>query len=932
MIMAWRNPLRISLKKLFVVACLLASTMYSANSLAIIGIDLGTNYMKVGVVRPGRSFEIVLNEASKRKSETILSIFEGERQYGKNAFGMYTRKPKSTFMRLRDLIGRSADHPALRNLEKHGYLYDVVVGDDFDGFKLKFDPQTEGADRDLFRVEELIAMILQYAKRIAEDYSETNVKDAVITVPSYFGQFEREALLDAAEIAGLNVLTLVDENAAASLQHGVYKEFPNTTSTYLVYNMGAASTQVAIVDFWGKPMKKAKNLTQLAVRSKAWDETLGGSEFDLRVAGYLADKFDEQNNLSGEQSIRHQERAMARLRKEAIKVKEVLSANLDMPISIQSLHKDIDLFTSMSRSTLEDMSSDLFERLTKPIDEALEKAGLEITDLDAVEIIGGSVRIPKVKEILSKYFKDESSEIELELGQHLNGDEAMALGAVFMGANLSKGFRVRNVGFTDITSFPVSIELGNIDADDSEEAWNKHALIFKNNNTLNARKVVSFQHDQEISCLLIDKENDVPLAQYDVRGVVEAASKYAHLGTPKVSLTFSLSLNGTAELVKAEAIIVENLTESVKNEEPEENATESTPPEKNAEENTSEDETPTGSSEETSSKDSESASAEKGDDKSEEASGEAEDETKTNDSSTASKTKKKKSAGPTKKTHRMKLKISRQDKGVPKGLSDGEKAEGRKLLEQWKKMEAEKELHEQEKNSLESFVFSCRDKLRSNEDDVAAVTSADIVEKLFEDLEEVEDWLYEEEGENAEISVYKAKKSELSKRINKIFNRIGEMVQLPLTVKAARELIVAVETQISNWTVERPWVSEEEIGLLETQVRTFSTWLDENEEEQKALSPKDDPILTSSSIVNQLEKINFMVEQILKRKKPRPKKPKLNKTKVEKEDEKGEEGEGTDENTSNDSEEPTTDDVDEKVEEHEVEEEVVEEEEKHDEL
>jgi len=854
-----------------------------ANGLAIIGIDLGTDYMKVGVVRPGRSFEIVLNEVSKRKSQTMLSIFEGEREYGTNAFGMYTRKPKSALLRLKDLIGKSADHPAFENLEKHGYIYEVVVDETSkdSGFKLKFDTKTEEDDRSLFRVEELIAMILQYAKRIAEDYSETTVKDAVITVPSYFSQFEREALLDAAEIAGLNVLTLVDENAAAALQHGIYKEFPNETSTILIYNMGAASTQVTVVDFWGKPVKNSKNLTQLAVRAKAWDETLGGSEFDLRVAKYLAEIFNEQNDLKGDKAIQNFARPMARIRKEAIKIKEVLSANEEIPVSIQSLLNDIDLFTSISRKGLESMSEDLFERVTKPIDEALKKAGITKSDLDGVEIIGGSVRIPKVKQILTDYFTTEDDS-ELELGQHLNGDEAMALGAVFIGANLSKGFRVRNIGFTDITTFPVGVDIFNLEAEEDDQ-WNKHALLFNHNNSLNSRKVVTFQHIKDITCTLTDEGNSVPLAQYDVKGIIEANDKYGHLGKPKVSLTFLLSLNGTAELVKAEATFIEKIVYENETKD-EENKTTDVKDENDDEKAEKEDEKAEKEVEKDDEKDDKNGDGkddekddEKDDRKDDEKGKEKENEKDENSNST----KTKKPKGPSKKTHRVKLSFERMDKGVPqKGLSAEEKKEGKALLAKWKILEAAKALHEQARNELESFVFACRDRLRSNEEDVAKVSSEEDVQKLFNDLEEVEDWLYEE-GENAETTEYKSKQKELAKRVNKIFSRIGEMIQLPLTKKAARELVTTLKTQIANWTVERPWISEEEFEVLQKQMNSFVSWLDNAEAEQDALSSQDDPVLTSVAIVNELEQINFAVEQILKRRKPRPKKPKVNKTKIE---------------------------------------------------
>lgn len=806
--MDWlRRRLSLRWAALLFALALLVFCVDLGRSAAIIGIDLGSNYMKVSLVRPGKMFEIVLNEASKRKSESVVAIDEGERSYGTTAYGMYSRKPASTFLRLRDLIGRHAEHPSLLHLREHGYEYDVVADEDGGGFRINFAKGTE--DEYLYRAEELLAMLLQYAKKIAEDHAQegTKIHDCVITIPAFFNHFERRALLESAEIAGLNVLSLVEENTAAALQHGIWKEFPNETSKILIYNMGAASTQVEIVDFWGKPVKNSKNLTQLKVLSKAWDLTLGGDEFDKLLTRHLAEAYDKQFSKEGE-TIRDVPRAMARIRKQARKTKEVLSANEEIPVTLESLHNDNDLRVKVSRAWLEQAGTDLFKRLTLPIDKALKDAELEVAQLNGVELIGGSVRIPKVKQVLKKYFG------ELELGNHLNGDEAMALGAVFMGANLSKAFRVRNVGLSDIVSTPIGVDLE--DLEPSEPEWKKHALLFPKSSTLSSRKVVTFHHDKDISCTLNDESDAdafVPFAQYDLAGVVEANSTYGHLGKPKLSLSFFLSLNGTADLVKAEASFVEIIpvpedpatsNDSASADEPADDSDKESASTDKAEEtkqdDTAESETDTKAESAEDKANGEGSSSESPEDKDKDGA----TDSKANESNSTVKVKK---PQPTKKVHRIPLKVTRSNKNVVnKPMPEERKQAARDLLAKFKKQEEERKQHEQEKNDLESFVFSCRDRLRSQEEDVAKVTVDGEVEKLFEDLEATEDWLYDD-GENAPVEDYRERKKGLAKRVNGIFSRVQEMIQRPHVIAAARDVIQSIAEQGKNWTKERPWVS-----------------------------------------------------------------------------------------------------------------------------
>ncbi|CAM9815888.1 unnamed protein product [Choristocarpus tenellus] len=251
-----------------------------------------------------------------------------------------------------------------------------------------------------------------------------SVKDTVITVPEFATAHERNALLDAADLAGLTVLALMDENTAAALQHAISQTYTEDANV-LFYNMGANSLQVSIITFGPKMVtfgakKDEINVGKVVVRGKAWDSALGGWWFDHKLTEMLAQGF---NAKWGKGDVREFLRPMAKLQAQTTKVKKVLSTNTEIPVTLQSLHDDIDFTTTVTRAAFEEASKDLLTRVTDPIDQALAQAGMTLADIQAVEVIGGGSRIPKVQEKLVEYFST-GVDMPLALGAHLNGDEA----------------------------------------------------------------------------------------------------------------------------------------------------------------------------------------------------------------------------------------------------------------------------------------------------------------------------------------------------------------------------------------------------------------------------------------------------------------------------------------------------------------------------
>lgn len=495
------------------------------------------------------------------------------------------RKPHLTPSQMTLLLGRAADHPSVQVLKERHYHFTPAYNETRSGVCLTID----NVD---FTPEELVAMVLTHAKDITAAYGVTTpLKDCVLTVPSFYTQHERRALLDAAELAELNVLALVNENTAAALHFGIDR-IDETPLNYLFYNMGAGALQVSVVRYLSYPHKatkyaKEKNVGAFEVLGTSWDATLGGASFDARLVEFMADEFNviwnEKRKTTGK-DVRDYPRAMAKLMIQANKVKHVLSANTDIPVFIDALHDDVNYQTHISRAKFEEICHDLLERASKPIEAALKMANVTLDELDAVEMIGGAMRVPKVQEAVR-----DALDGKIELGMHLNSDESMALGAAFHGANVSTSFKVRHVGLADVNPFPIAVDLTDLTVGKEEkkgggglfgkkkdddkkkkgdDEWAKHATIFKLGSKLGVKKTIAFSYDKDVHVEVNYEENDnlpigtgLSIEQYDVSGVAEFAKEMAdkELGTPKVSLQFELDGSGITKLIKAEAVVEETV-------------------------------------------------------------------------------------------------------------------------------------------------------------------------------------------------------------------------------------------------------------------------------------------------------------------------------------------------------------------------------------
>lgn len=333
-------------------------------------------------------------------------------------------------------------------------------------------------------------MVLNKCKEYAQDFARQPVKEAIITVPPYFNQAERRSVLNAADLAGIKVLQLMNTNTAAALNYGIFrrKDFNENPQTILLYDMGASSTVATVVTYQVVKTKErgiAETNPQLTVLGVGYDRTLGGLEMTLRLRDHLARAFNDMKKTKTD--IFTNPRSMAKLFKEAGRVKTVLSANADHYAQVEGLLEEQDFRVQVSRDQFEQLNEDLYERVKAPVEQALKAAAITMDIIDQVILVGAGTRVPKVQEKLAGYVKRE-------LGKSLNTDEAPAMGAVYRGADLSTGFKVKKFITKDAVLFPILVDFEReIDNEDGPKTLKiVRRTLFSSMNPYPQKKILTF--------------------------------------------------------------------------------------------------------------------------------------------------------------------------------------------------------------------------------------------------------------------------------------------------------------------------------------------------------------------------------------------------------------------------------------------------------
>lgn len=325
-----------------------------------------------------------------------------------------------------------------------------------------------------FTYTQLVGAYLGKLRDIAANELKQAVSDVVIAVPGWYTDIQRRALLDAAQIAGLNALRLINDTTAVALGYGITKaDLPESAENarhVCFVDVGHSNYSVSIVGF---------SKGQLVVKSTAYDRNFGGRDFDYALVQHFAEEFKGKYKID----VMSNPKAVFRLTTGCERLKKVLSANAEAPLNVESLMNDVDAASSLKRDQFEELTQHLLSRVATPLEEALSKAGLTIDQIDAVELVGGSTRVPAIKERIQKFFGGKT------LGFTLNQDEAIARGATFACASLSPVFRVREFAVQDIAAYPIRVawekEAGNPDED-------TELVVFNTGNPIPSTKILTF--------------------------------------------------------------------------------------------------------------------------------------------------------------------------------------------------------------------------------------------------------------------------------------------------------------------------------------------------------------------------------------------------------------------------------------------------------
>lgn len=843
---------------------------------------------QVGVVSPGVPMEIALNKESKRKTPAILAFRNGDRIFGEDAQTIGLRFPHKSYGYIIDLLGKTIDNPivelykyvkcVMKSEWKYRFIMYVICffRQRFPYYNIIGDAERNTivfkSDDDSFTVEELVAQYIQKARDFAEESTGQPITECVLIVPGFFGQAERRALLSAASLANMKVLQLINDYTAVALNYGIFRrnEINETAQYFVFYDMGAYKTSAAVVSYQLVKDKATRETNPvIQVLGVGYDRTLGGLEMQLRLRDFLAREF---NNLKKTKTdVFSNPRALAKLFKEAGRVKNVLSANANHFAQIEGLLEDIDFKFQVTREIFEELTSDLVGRAVAPLHAALKNSGLSLDVINQVILFGGGTRVPKIQESLR-------AAIGQDLGKNINMDEAAAMGAVYRAADLATGFKVKKIITKDATVLPIQVTF-----ERESESGNVKLIkrsLFAAMNPYPQKKVITFnkhtedfefnvnyaelEHVSEHEVAYLGSLNLTTIRLLDVAKLLADKAGDERTESKGIKAHFALDESGVFAMTSIELVLEKTIDDS-------------------ADEESSLSKLGNTISKLFSSEKDDLADVKTDDDQQpDEATNRTEDTAPVLANATEE-------AAINKTDIRPKIVIVKEPIVNSVRILFANPLEGDRLTAAKKKIddlnevEQKKVRRENALNLLETFVIDTNQKM--DEKEYASCATEKDVEVIRAACAKVSDWLYEE-GEDADAATYEMKLSDLKKLTENVYARHWEHGERPEAVKTLKSLIASARefhTNGKNLTKEvnkdRDVFTPVELETLGKKISDSETWLKQELSAQEKLARHEPVRLTVKSMTEKMSDIDREVKYLVNKLKIwKPKVPKIPKS------------------------------------------------------